>query len=205
MLEGLRKKWSNHKIYKEWRRRNSHNYTGIEGLVNIDLISVGRETYGTIQVLNFSSDYELKIGNFVSIAPNVMFLVCSDHSIDTISTFPYKVKCLNKEKYEAKSKGNIIVDDDVWISYGAIILSGVHIGQGAVIAAGAVVTKDVPAYAIVGGCPAKLINYRFDEELRSELVKIDYSLVTKEMVETHIEDLYKNLKLVDQFKWMPKH
>lgn len=77
--------------------------------------------------------------------------------------------CLQKVKHEATSKGDIVVKDDVWIGYGSIILSGVHIGQGAVIAAGSVVSHDVPPYAIVGGVPARLIKYRFSEEMTKKL------------------------------------
>ena len=102
------------------------------------------------------------------------------------------------------SKGDITVDNDVWIGYGATIMSGVHIGQGAIVAAGAVVTKDVPPYAIVGGVPAKVIKYRFEPELIKELLKIDYSKLTKEKVEKHIDDLYAELKDKRQLDWMPK-
>lgn len=105
---------------------------------------------------------------------------------------------------DAFSKGDIIVDDDVWIGYGATIMSGVHIGQGAVVAAGAVVTKDVPPYAIVGGVPAKVIKYRFEPEMIEELLKVDYSKLTKEDIEKHIDDLYKKLKDPSQLDWMPK-
>ena len=105
---------------------------------------------------------------------------------------------------EGKSKGNIYVDDDVWIGYGAIILSGVHIGQGAVIAAGAVVTVDIPPYAIVGGVPAKVLKYRFESDMIEELLKIDYSKLDKEMIEEHIDDLYIELKNPKQLDWLPK-
>ena len=104
------------------------------------------------------------------------------------------------ESLEGTSKGDIIVADDVWIGYRATILSGVHIGQGAVIAAGAVVTKDVPPYAIVGGVPARVIKYRFPEEMVGELMRIDYSKLTEEMVREHIEDLYSALKDTKQLK-----
>ena len=70
------------------------------------------------------------------------------------------------------TKGDVVIGNDVWIGYRAIILSGVTIGDGAVIAAGAVVTKDVPAYGIVGGNPAKLIKKRFDDETIPRLLKI---------------------------------
>ena len=134
------------------------------------------------------------------------FLVAQEHAPDRISTYPFKQMfgTVSKEYREATSKGNIIVDDDVWIGFNAIILSGVHIGQGAIVAAGAVVTKDVPPYAIVGGVPAKVIRYRFDEDMIRELLKIDFSKLTKEMIEQHIDDLYDKLSDSKQLEWMPK-
>ena len=92
----------------------------------------------------------------------------------------------------------------MWIGYGCTIMSGVHIGQGAIIAAGAVVTKDVPPYAIVGGVPAKIIKYRFEPDMIEELLKIDYSKLTKEEIMNNIDDLYLELKDKKQFEWMPK-
>ena len=102
------------------------------------------------------------------------------------------------------SKGDIKVDDDVWIGYGATILSGVHIGQGVVVAAGSVVTRDVPPYAIVGGVPANVIKYRFSSDLIEELLMIDYSKLTKEEIKKHITDLYRPLIDKKQIAWMPK-
>ena len=105
---------------------------------------------------------------------------------------------------EATSKGDIIVDDDVWIGQRALIMSGVHIGQGAIIASGAVVTKDVPPYAIVGGVPARIIRFRFSEKIIKELLKIDYSMLSYEMIREHVDDLYLTLSDPSQLKWLPK-
>lgn len=91
-----------------------------------------------------------------------------------------------------------------------MILSGVHIGQGAVVAAGAVVTKDVPPYAIVGGVPAKVIKYRFSPEVIEQLLKLDYSKLTDDMIRERIDELYtslegKSLEEVEKLlEWFPK-
>ena len=175
---------------RKWRKHNSHNETYPEGVFDEKLVTVGRKTYGRLYVSMFSNEYSLRIGNFCSIGPKVSFLLSSDHQLNYISTFPFKVK-YGIEKFEGISKGNIIVEDDVWIGYGAIILSGVHIGQGAVVAAGAVVTKDVPPYAIVGGNPAKVLRYRFEQEIIDELLKIDFSLLKDEMIVKNIQEFYQ--------------
>lgn len=99
------------------------------------------------------------IGNFVMLAGRVA-MVGGDHRIDRVG-----VPAIDAGREEPKP---IVIYDDVWIGYGAIILHGVTIGEGAVVAAGSVVTKDVASYAIVGGAPAKLIRMRFDSV---ELIK----------------------------------
>ena len=188
------------KIYiKNWRLKNKHNSTIPDNCFDIDYVEVGNYTYGYLNVLNFNKKERLVIGNFCSIGPKVAFILSAEHELTNISTFPYKVKCLKEQQFEGLSKGDIIVGDDVWIGCGAIILSGVHIGQGAVI------TKDVPPYAIVGGNPAKIIKYRFDDKLIQELLKIDYTKLTKEMIEEHIEDLYKPLTDAKQLEWLLNH
>ncbi|MDE7422959.1 MAG: CatB-related O-acetyltransferase [Lachnospiraceae bacterium] len=189
---------------RRWRKKNLHNSTTMCNDFCIDCVTVGKETYGELTVLTFNMDYKLFIGCYCSIASGVTFVLSADHHLNHISTFPFKVKTLQCEQYEAISKGNIIVDDDVWIGQNAIILSGVHIGQGAVIAAGAIVTKDVPPYAIVGGNPAKVIKYRFEDDIINELLKIDFAELSKEMIEEHISDLYEPLKDVSQLKWLKR-
>lgn len=192
------------KIFRrDWRKSNLHNTTSAVNIFKKDSVAVGNYTYGGIQVLNFGRQEKICIGNYCSIAPEVMFILCAEHYIDHISSFPFKVKCLG-QSYEGMSKGNIIVEDDVWIGYRAIIMSGVHIGQGAVIAAGAVVTKDVPPYAIVGGTPAKVIKYRFEKKLIRELLTIDYSKLDKVLIEKHINELYEKIDDEKQLMWLPK-
>lgn len=192
------------RLRKNWREKNGHNATSLGNDFNFDCVMVGKATYGTLFVYSDVNNVKLQIGNYCSIASQVKFILGLDHYTNHIATFPFKVQELHSEEYEAISKGNIIVDDDVWIGQDAIILSGVHIGQGAVIAAGAVVSKDVPAYAIVGGVPAKVIQYRFEPEMIDELLKVDYSKLTKEMIEEHIDDLYQELTDVEQLEWMPR-
>lgn len=123
----------------------------------------------------------LIIGKFCSIACGAKFLFNSaNHRIASLSTYTFPLFFeewgLEKENVAQAwdQKGDIIIGNDVWIGYEAVILSGVTIGDGAVIGCRAVVTKDVPPYTIVGGVPAKPIRKRFDEETIKELQKIKW-------------------------------
>lgn len=189
---------------KKWRRLNKHNGTSACNIFNENLVQVGKGTYGGILVFNDVIERHLIIGNYCSIASNVVFLLGHDHRLDGISTFPYKTENLHMQKSEAISKGDIIIDDDVWFGYGVTVMSGLHVGQGAVIAAGAVVTRDISPYAIVGGVPAKVIKYRFPPEMIEELLKVDFSKLTDEMIKNHIDELYEELSDVKQLEWLPK-
>ena len=194
---------------KKWRQRNSHNNTKLERLCPSELIHVGNHSYGFLDVHCSNRENQLFIGHFVSVGHKSVFLLSSDHDIQRISTFPYKVEVCG-EAYEGESRGDIVVGDDVWIGFGAAILSGVHIGQGAVIGAGAVVTKDVPPYCVVGGNPAKTIRYRFEEPVMEYLKTLDYGKLTDELVREHAEDLYLKIdgmsleEVTERYAWFPK-
>jgi virginiamycin A acetyltransferase len=189
---------------RRWKKRNTENRTYPGTLFNEKVVSVGKYTYGQLNVRKYgSSKIHLKIGSFCSIADDTFFLLDGEHSINHISTYPMKQDVLHKE-LESISKGDIIIDDDVWIGFRSTILSGVHVGQGAIIAAGSVVTKDIPPYAVVGGVPAKLIKYRFNQVLIEELLQVDYSKLTKDEIEKHIDNFYTELYEKKQLSWLPK-
>ena len=123
----------------------------------------------------------LIIGNFCSIACGTKFLFNSaNHTLKSLSTytFPLFYEDWNLEKSNITTawdnKGDIIIGNDVWIGYEAIIMAGVHVGNGAIIAAHAVVTKDVQPYTIVGGVPARPIRKRLNEEIIQELEKLKW-------------------------------
>ena len=108
------------------------------------------------------------IGNYVTFGPNVT-IRGGDHRIDIIGKHIYEIG--EDEKLPENDK-DVIIEDGVWCGCNVTILKGVRIGKGAVVAAGSVVTKDVPSYSIVGGNPAKVIKYRFTEEQIKEHEKI---------------------------------
>lgn len=121
---------------------------------------------------------KLYIGKFCSIACGVRFLFNSaNHSMASLSTYPFLIFFeewgldVSRITDAWDNKGDIVVGNDVWIGYEAVILAGVTIGDGAIIGTRAVVTKDVPPYTIVGGVPAKVIRKRFSDDVISALLK----------------------------------
>lgn len=189
--------------FEAWKKKNRHNYTTAGNNFDISHVTVGKKTYGTINVLLHNPNYYLKIGSYCSIAPDVMFILASDHRMDCVSTYPFKFHCVKCASFEAISKGDIIIDDDVWIGYGATIMSGVHIHQGAVIAAGALVSSDVEPYAVVGGVPAKVIKFRFSKEIIAKLLKIDFEKVDDEIIINNLDKLYSRVEEKTALDWLP--
>lgn len=170
----LKSIFSSDRFSSEWRKRNAHNFTVPDNHFKMDAVQVGKGTYGKLFVV--TRDYQnvrLIIGNYCSIAGGVKFLLSGNHQYDIFSTYPYELLILKSHDCGiAVAKGDIVVGDDVWIGENAIICSGVTIGGGSIVAAGAVVTKDVEPYAIVGGNPAKVIKYRFNENIRKKLLQV---------------------------------
>ncbi|MBF0282129.1 MAG: CatB-related O-acetyltransferase [Zetaproteobacteria bacterium] len=120
------------------------------------------------------------IGSFCSIASQARIGGLGSHPVNFISTHPIFYSLINQVGFTFASENKVeeqartTVGNDVWVGYRAVILDGVTVGDGAVIAAGAVVTKDIEPYSIVGGVPAKLIRKRFDDEVIEKLLEIKW-------------------------------
>lgn len=122
---------------------------------------------------------KLIIGKFCSIACGAKFLFTSaNHKMSSLSTYPFPIFYeewgldVKDIRNAWDNKGDIVIGNDVWIGYEAVIMAGVTIGDGAIIGTRAVVTKDVPPYTIVGGVPAKPIRKRFDDATVERLIKL---------------------------------
>ena len=139
------------------------------------------------------NDDKLQIGKFCSIACGAKFLFNSaNHTLSSLSTYPFPLffEEWGLEKKDVTNawdnKGDIVIGNDVWIGYEAVVLAGVTIGDGAIIGTRAVVTKNVPPYTIVGGVPAKPIKKRSSEETISALLEIQWWNWSKERIARNI-------------------
>lgn len=157
---------------------------------NKSIISRKAKVYGRVQVSNSTmGDYSYvgrdsriiyaNIGKFCSIAGGVR-IGMGTHTLDKLSTSPIFTEAHNATKYQWTDSSivepfkRVKIGNDVWIGTAALIMGGVTIGDGAVVGAGAIVTKDVPPFAVVAGVPARVIRYRFPEDIVEEIVNIKW-------------------------------
>jgi acetyltransferase-like isoleucine patch superfamily enzyme len=135
---------------------------------------IGLWTYadGGLHVRKFGGDGTLKIGAFSSIASGVKIFLGGEHNTDWVSTYPFNA--FWKEAFRLsghpRTKGDVVIGNDVWIGSEAVILSGVEIGNGAVVGLRSVVTQNIPPYAIAVGSPARVVRMRFDDKTISRLM-----------------------------------
>lgn len=150
------------------------------------------ETHNVLYNYDFSK-VKLVIGRFCAIAAETKFIMTGDHKTNAFSTYPFPIFNNGWENVynitDLPVKGNIVVGNDVWFGYDCIIKNGVSIGNGAIIAARAVVVKDVPAYSVVAGNPAQVVKMRFDALTVERLQKISWW-------NWDIEKINRNLKLI---------
>ena len=167
--------WYNHIIFRFKKRKvfftkkvlSSPNYT------------IGERTYGWPEVFFADSGSRLIIGNYCSISTCVKIFLGGNHRVEWVSTYPFNefndiFENAKSIKGHPATKGDVVIGNDVWIGYGATILSGVTIGDGAVIAANSCVAKNVNAYEIVAGNPAKIIKKRFDDTTIEKLLSLKW-------------------------------
>lgn len=213
ILLKIRKEYKMAEISYKWQQKNKHNMTVVANHVNqalfpVNNVTVGKYTYGALHVVpynNINEGANLTIGNFCSIAKGVKFLLGGNHDYKRLSTYPFNL--YTDLEGVSISKGDIIVEDDVWVGENVLVLSGVRIRQGAVVAANTVVSKDIEPYEIVGGNPMKHFKYRFPENVRNKLVTINFSEVTidtvkqlrelfaKHIDESDVDELISSLKM----------
>ena len=138
---------------------------------------------------------KLVIGKFCAVARGVKFIMNgANHALGGFSTYPFYIFGNGWEKVtpqtaELPYKGDTLIGNDVWIGYEAVIMPGVSVGDGAIIAAKSVVVSDVPAYAVVGGNPASKIRQRFDDEVIAALLDIAWWNWDAEKITLHLEKI----------------
>jgi acetyltransferase-like isoleucine patch superfamily enzyme len=174
-------------ITMDWRRRKEITNTIVRSyLPTTDEVialprgvAVGRHTYGydadTFPI--YTEGASIAVGAFCSIGPGVTIHGGGKHDVDRVSTFPLNARIFDRAKRNSKDDvptAPTRVGNDVWIGHGATILAGVSVGDGAVIGAGSVVTRDVEPYAIVVGSPARLVRHRFDASTRGRLLALKW-------------------------------
>lgn len=140
------------------------------------VVRVGRYTYGIPEVLSFGlSSPRLEIGAFCSISDKVEIFLNGNHNANWVTTYPFRLQ-LGMTGMLAdghpSSRGPVVIGNDVWVAWGATIMSGVKIGDGAIVGAHAVVTRDVAPYSLVAGNPARHIRHRFSEASIAALLQI---------------------------------
>ncbi|MCC0650252.1 CatB-related O-acetyltransferase [Clostridioides sp. ZZV15-6598] len=194
---------------KIYPRSNDYQTIYLKNVITRDNIKVGDYTIYN-DFYNDPRDFEknnvlyqypinndkLIIGKFCSIACKTKFLMTSgNHTMKSLSTYTFPIFYekwgldINHITDAWDNKGDIVIGNDVWIGYDAIIMSGVKIGDGAIIGTRAVVTNDVPPYSIVGGIPAKIIKKRFNDDIISKLLKIKWWDWSYEKIQSNIQHI----------------
>ena len=151
-----------------------------------------------------------EIGKYCSISDNCRIGMGS-HTLNLLSTCPLFTEAVNGTQYKwvendvnAAENKRVIIGNDVWIGYQSIILGGIKIGDGAVVGAGAVVVKDVPPYSVVGGVPAKVLKYRFSDEIIKELLSIKWWDLPEQLIISNIKLFQQSPIHVENLKKLKK-
>lgn len=151
-------------------------------------LEIGDHSYGGLEILEFGDGTKFSMGKYCSIGANVKVLLGGGHRTDWTTTYPFSDidPSFAHIKGHPTSKGDVVIGNDVWIGRDSIILSGVRIGDGSVIAARSLVTRDIPAYSIFAGHPAKKLRDRFNEDIANRLLALRWWDWTDDRVRAYV-------------------
>ena len=167
---------------RKFIKRNKHNAVRLCSSYPVENISIGLETYGKLNIIPYNRLGKIIIGHYCSIADKVEFLVGGEHNYKRISTWPFQSRVYKQATSNAPNY-DIVVEDDVWIGYDCLIMSGAHIGKGSVIGARSIVTGEVPPYSIYVG--NKVIKKRFPEDIIRKISKVDFSKINHSLNDSY--------------------
>ena len=156
------------------------------------LVHAEQPTYSLIRVYQTTPDdgVPVKVGRYSLLHQRAYVFLGAKHPKDHVSMFHFRrIMGLPGELEAPLSDGPVVIGSDVWVSFEAVIMSGVTIGHGAIVSARAVVTRDVQPYEIVGGVPARHIGWRFDEATREALLRISWWDWSTEKVAAYVDEL----------------
>jgi acetyltransferase-like isoleucine patch superfamily enzyme len=169
-------RWLRHALRRGHDAVLEPSYAQQRRLVKAGRMTVGRHTYGIPVIKTYTHDTtKLIVGAYSAMSEESIVMLGGEHAVDRVTTFPLRIHLklpgAGEDGIPVKT-GDTVIGNDVWITMRTFIRSGVTIGDGAIVAAGAVVINDVPPFAIVGGNPAKVIRYRFTPEQIEALLEI---------------------------------
>jgi acetyltransferase-like isoleucine patch superfamily enzyme len=160
---------------------------------NLHLLHTDRGTYfdRNINIISWSDDYHIHVGKYTSVGRDCNFFLHANHRPDWVTTSSQlwgpvtpEIADMHMKMGHPSCKGDITVENDVWIGAKSTIMSGVRIHNGSIVGANSTVTKDVPPYAIVVGNPARVVKYRFNERQVESLLKIEWWNWTEDRIKT---------------------
>lgn len=166
------------------------------------VITLGNGSYCvSAEIICANDECHILIGKYCSLSDHLRFMIAANHEYETVTTYPFEEILHLAYEHDSKQKHHfqVLIGNDVWIGRGATIMSGVQIGNGAVIGAGAVVAKDVPPYAIAVGNPARVVKYRFSEEIIQKLQKIKWWNWPIEKIKDHLKLMKETQAFADKF------
>ena len=170
-------RWLRHALRRAHDAVLEPRYAQQRRLMKAGRMTVGRHSYGipVIKTYENEPDHKLIVGSYTALSEESIVMLGGEHAVDQVTTFPLRITLGLPGALEdgmPVQTGDTVIGSDVWLTMRTFVRSGVTIGDGAIVASGAVVINDVPPFAIVGGNPAKVIRYRFTPEQIEALLEI---------------------------------